>query len=154
MYWTRQGVGPYCYGCGCSTGSIGNPSCTGDGGQGCTEWCYDPLAADVKGEHSYPYVNQVMAFDLAHLADAYAGTITPRQVRPYAVWYPTVRFTPNRLYSHGSVAYDPTTRRVYAYQTFTDGDLGVVEVWELSALSNGGDTTAPAAPTNLHIVQP
>ncbi len=63
----RQGTGTYCY---------GTPDeCGGD-----------PVEADAKGPHAYPYRYQVWAYDAKDLLRVKDGTLKTYEPRPYAVW--------------------------------------------------------------------
>jgi hypothetical protein len=61
LFFGRQGIGTYCYG----------------GSQ-----CNDPAFPNTQGNHAYPYVYQVWAYDAAELAAVKAGSKQPWDVKP------------------------------------------------------------------------
>jgi Bacterial Ig domain len=113
LFFGRQGLGPFCYGIG---GEIG-----GD--------CYDP-ADPYKGDHAYPYVYYVWAYDANDLAAVKRGEKQPWEIAPYAYWPLPLPFTDIRTHIEGA-GYDPATNRIFVSQSFGDGDQPVIHVFSV-----------------------
>lgn len=116
----RQGLGPFCYGSGGTSG--------GD--------CYDPTSI-YKGSHAYPYVYQIWAYDAADLAAVASRRRRPWTVRPYGLW--TVDF-PLAVAAADikGATYDPATRRLFLTQAGVDGgDMPLVHVFQASFRTDG-----------------
>jgi hypothetical protein len=98
LFFGRQGLGVYCY--------------------GEAVVCGDPEDGS-KGDHAYPYVYYVWAYDAHDLAAVHAGQKQPWDVRPYAVWSLTL---PTASWAHelGGAAYDPATGRLFISQLYGD----------------------------------
>ncbi len=110
----RHGVGPYCYG---DRVECGAPY-------------------EGKEPHAHPYILQVWAYDLQHLADVRRGTRRPEEVRPYATY--ELRGRPEGIvpWSTTSIFLDPEARRLYVMaDLYLDGAR--VDVWQLSEGSAG-----------------
>lgn len=107
LFFGRQGIGPYCY--------------------GLSEDCGD-LAATGKGEHSYPYVPYVWAYDALDLAAVKRGEKMPWDVTPYATWALTLPFQVPYAQILGAT-YDPATGRIFLTQAHGDGDFPLVHVF-------------------------
>ncbi len=110
-----NGMGPYCYGNGTSDKSL-HDTAGADG----ERFCYDPAASD-KGQHAYPYRNQMWAYDLNDLAQVRAGRKDPWEVRPYDVWAFELP-TPQPTKRLAGVAYDADGRRLFVSQRMADPD--------------------------------
>jgi hypothetical protein len=108
LFFGRQGIGPYCY------------------DEGTT--CNDPDFPNRKGDHAYPYVSYVWAYDAHDLATVRAGASQPWDIKPYAVWKLTLPLIGADL---GGAAYDPVTGRIFISQQFSDGGYPVVHVFTL-----------------------
>ena len=106
----RQGVGTYCY------------------GEAST--CSDPEESG-KGDHAYPYLYYVWAYDAHDLAAAKAGTKQAWDVTPYAVWELVLPYPFTHGHHLGGVAFDPATKRLFISQMFADGDNPVIHVYTL-----------------------
>ncbi len=108
LFFGSHGTGKWCYGVGVTDPSLAfqpNPSA------GPNEvYCYDP-ANGSKGQHAYPYVPYVWAYDANDLAAVRAGTKQPWDVLPQ-VWTLATPF-PTSYADVGGVAYDPATRRIF-----------------------------------------
>jgi hypothetical protein len=120
LYLGRQGT-TYCYGIG-----------TGDQVLGSTAgYCYDPTAS-AKGDHGYPYITQVWAYDLNDLAAVKAGQKQPWDVKPYAIW--TIPDTLPQAPQHliGGVVYDPGTHRLYLSAEYENGAAPLIQVFQVS----------------------
>jgi hypothetical protein len=113
----RHGAGQPCYGTGAD--------------------CNDPTNAS-KGEHAYPYVHQVWAYDANDLVAVKNGTRQASQLRPYAVWRLT-EMDNNGSAGVSGVTFDPATRRIYV--TIASSTAPRVHVYEIT---NG---TTPPPPT-------
>jgi hypothetical protein len=109
LFWGRHGTGSYEYGLGTN-----DPALHGvfDPGQNEYYW-YDPDYPDTKGEHAWPYVARVWAYDANDLIAVAAGTKNSWEVAPYGVWdleVPFFHLSP----IIGGAAFDQATRRIYA----------------------------------------
>lgn len=98
-----HGIGDFCYG----------PT-IGDGGP-----CYDPEGGG-SGNHSYPYVYRIWAYDTDDLVAVKNGLKQPWEPQPYGVWNITLPMTSG--WTRLASAYDPTTHRLYLLQGFGDHD--------------------------------
>lgn len=127
LFFGKQGVGPYCYGEGTDTQSLAG---TTDPATGST-YCYDPEGS-AKGDHAYPYMYYVWAYDAHDLAAAKAGTKQPWDIVPYAVWQLTLPYQPNHNGHHlGGATYDPATKRLFVSQQYANGDEPVIHIFTL-----------------------
>ncbi len=113
LFMGTHGVGPWCYGTGGSSG--GN--------------CYDP--SDMyKGNHAYPYVHQVWAYDVEDFVKVRNGSRKPWEIVPYSIWNFDLPFqTASRAI--GSVAYDDASRRAFVSESNADGDLPIIHVFSV-----------------------
>jgi len=113
LYIGLVGTGPFCYG-------------TGDE-------CGDPASPN-KGNHAYPYIYWVWAYDANDLVAAKNGTKRPWQVVPYATWelVSPFGFTVYADMGAGGVAYDPGTKRLFVAQPQADGSFPVVNVYSVN----------------------
>jgi len=91
----------------------------------------DP-ARTSKGEHAYPYVYQVWAYDANDLRDVKNGIKEPWEVQPYDVWNYEPPFAASSGHA-GGVAYDPTTGRIFVAQPYGDGERPVIYVYQVGA---------------------
>lgn len=143
LFFGRQGTGPYCYGPGTSTQSqAGQPA---DGGV--DTWCYDPSDSS-KGDHAYPYVYQVWAYDANDLLAVKQGSKQPYEVQPYAVWAFNLPFE-NSSDQHllGGAAYDPASNRIYISQRCEDANCApVIQVFKVN-----GSVVNPSPPGNVQV---
>lgn len=108
------------YGCGCkdqvAPGSATCPSdatvCTPEG------YYYDPERVGDKGTHGYPYVYQVVAYDMNDLVAVKNGTKMPWEPRPYTYWEFTFRISPPFAWPTqlSNAAYDAATNNIYIAQ--------------------------------------
>ncbi len=122
------------------------------GSTGKGAWCYgtgpdcgDPADPGSKGDHAYPYVGFVWAYDLNALAAVKAGRKNPWDVTPYATW----ELGPaGNNFSTGGTAYDPATDRVYFAREMGNGVDPLIEVYQIGpgggAPAPSTDTTAPS----------
>ena len=111
LFFGRNGLGQFCYGEGGSDPALANG----------TTYCYDPTSSD-KGQHAYPYVYQVWAYDLNDLVAVRNGTAQPWEVVPYAIWTLGVPTTDTSWKGLGGVGYDPIKNLVYVSQLRADPD--------------------------------
>ena len=106
LFFQRNGIGPTCYGLGTTNLTQlheGKDPSSGD------NYCYDPDQSS-KGTHAYPYVDQVLAYNISELSQVANGTLEPWQPVPYAVW--TLQ---NTTYTAASlsVTFDNVTNSIY-----------------------------------------
>ncbi len=137
------------------------------------EICYDPASGPGgKGNHSYPYVNYVWAYDVGdasgnntsgntvsslssvnpgnnNLTAVKLGLIQPYEVVPYATWtfsLPTEATSLNPGNFRGA-AWDPVNRLLYVTQSDADKTVysafPLVHVYKLSGTTTDLDTTPP-----------
>jgi hypothetical protein len=108
LFFGSHGTGPYCYGTGAE--------------------CSDPINADL-GNHAYPYVSQIWAYDVDDLIAVAEGDVEPWQPRP-AVWTmeAPLAFTPDWL----GTAYDPATQRIFVVLGYgSPGPVPIVQVYRI-----------------------
>jgi hypothetical protein len=106
-----------CYGPG--TATLALHGVDADGEPGGFTWCYDPSNVGASGGHMWPYVYKVWAYDMLDFAEVVAGTKTPWELRPYAMWTPTfpIYVNPaaaNQLIYGGS--YDSANKKLWIAQ--------------------------------------
>lgn len=106
LFFGRQGTGAFCYGTG--------------------QDCNDPTDSS-KGNHAYPYIHQVWAYDLDDLLAVKQGTKKPWEVKPYQTWELKLPFSSGSRVLQ-SVAYDPASQRIFIAQRNTDGDRPLIHV--------------------------
>jgi hypothetical protein len=130
LYIGLVGTGTFCYGTGAE--------------------CGDPKSP-YKGNHAYPYIYRVWAYDVNDLIAAKNGTKKPWEVVPYATWElaSPFGFTSYADMGAGGVAYDPATKRLFIAQPQVDGSFPVVNVYAV----NVDTPSAPAPPTNVRVVR-
>lgn len=111
LFFGRHGIGPYCY------------------GEGGNLECKDPEVSS-KGEHAYPYVYRVWAYDAAELAEVKGGRKQTYDPKPYGVWNLDLPF---KGWSTGmaGAAYDPVTKRLYMSIALADGERPVIVVYQI-----------------------
>jgi hypothetical protein len=114
--------------------------CYGDGPE-----CNDPSDGN-KGDHAYPYVAYVWAYDLNDLAAVRSGQRQPWEVLPYATWELSDVGPTWNNFGTGGAAYDPVTQRIYLLHAGGDDGEPVVRVYS-ATLGAGpapsGDIVAP-----------
>jgi hypothetical protein len=130
LFFGRNGLGTFCYGEGTSNASlVGTINPTDN-----AEYCYDPTSSD-KGQHAYPYVYQVWAYDLNDLAAVKNGSKQPWQVVPYATWTLNLPTNDATWKGLGGVGYDSTHQLVYVSQLRADpdgyADRAVIHVFKI-----------------------
>ncbi|MEZ4895233.1 MAG: hypothetical protein R2806_00255 [Saprospiraceae bacterium] len=128
-----SGLGEWCYGTGGITGE-----------------CYDPIYGS-KGNHAYPYANQVFAYDVLELLQVKNGTKKPWEVKPYQTWQFILPFqTEGDLVVKGA-AYDPNTQRMFISHKNADNPL-VIHVFKVTIPPDlEQDTIPPTPPQNLNL---
>lgn len=109
LFFGRNGLGSFCYGDGTAT----NPPPTGE--------CYDPTSTD-KGQHAYPYVYQVWAYNINDWVAVKNGSKQPWEVVPYATWVLTFPIVDPSWKGLGGAGYDPVAKRLYVSQLRVDVD--------------------------------
>lgn len=107
LFFGLQGMGPQCYGIG------------GVGGDPGVE-CNDP-SNFAKGEHAYPYVAYVWAYDANDLAAVKGGLMAPYEIRPYNYWAIPLPFTSFGVPAIIGAAYDPVSGLLYLAQARVGG---------------------------------
>lgn len=123
LFFGEHGIGPYCYGSG--------------------DECGDP-ADDSKGNHAYPYVYNVWAYDANDLLDVKNGVRQPHEITPYSVWTLSMPLEPSGVHETGGAAYDPSTGRIFFVQMkYGSSSMPIIHVYRV----NTGPR--PASPSNL-----
>jgi len=114
------------------------------GSHGIGEWCYGEGAtcgdkADgSKGNHAYPYVYQMWAYDALDLIDVKKGVKKPWDIRPYAYWTFNLPFETDDLHAIGGATYDAVNQRIFISQMHQDPGSGgsylpVMHVFKVNA---------------------
>jgi hypothetical protein len=138
MFLGIHGTGPYCYGNG---GGI-NPNSA-------EAWCYDPENGS-KGNHAYPYVYRIWAYDANDLAAVKNGTKQPWEPRPYGVWDLNLPMAAS-MKKLSSAAYDVPTHRLFIAQGFGPADpadgVPVIHVYTI------GSDVPPGVPRAVYMRQ-
>jgi len=112
--------------------------------------CNDPVYAS-KGNHAYPYVYQVWAYDAEQLKAVKSGQKNPWDLLPYAVWNFELPFQ-NANRALGGAAYDPATQRIFIAQSYAETfGVPMIQVWKVGTTASKKTSTAPSAPTNLTV---
>lgn len=127
----RQGIGPYGYGEGTTIQSLDGTAVPNEPG---VKYCYD-FQNTSKGQHGFPYIPTVWAYDANDLLTVLNGQAKPWDIKPYAVWQLSVPFiptAPNRLPDVLGAAYDPSNGVIYMSVAFGDGDRPVVHAFKVS----------------------
>lgn len=124
----RHGAGTPCYGEGAACGD---------------------QADSYKGEHAYPYVHQVWAYDANDLVAVKNGSKRPYDVKPYATWQLKEMNNAGNA-TIRSAFYEPATNRIYVTEAY--GESPKVHVYQV----NGGGTVTPPTepPTNPPVDPP
>ncbi len=138
LFFGRQGTGPFCYG-------IGSPTSPPPQGE-----CYDP-ANSSKGDHAYPYVYQVWAYDADDLLKVKQGLEPEYAVKPYAVWTLPLPFSnASGQNTISGAAYNPSTNQIFITQDCVDTSCGpVIDVLKITGISAG--SKVPSPPTNVQV---
>jgi hypothetical protein len=133
LYFGRHGTGRFCYG---------------------GENCKDPTSK-IRGNHAYPYVYQVWAYDAEQLKAAKNGQKNPWEVRPYAVWNFELPFQHGSRFL-GGVAYDSTTQRIFLAQSHAEpSGTPMIHVFTVGAATPRiHSPAAPSPPVNLRVAPP
>jgi hypothetical protein len=108
-----HGIGPWCY---------------GTGGPGGT--CDDPVAQP-RGGHAYPYVHQIWAYDMRDIVKVRRSHKSPWSPEPYGIWRFDLPFQNGGRRISG-VAYDPAANRLYLAQWRGDGELPLIQVFDVA----------------------
>jgi hypothetical protein len=120
LFFGRRGTGTFCYGEGTNNSAL-HGTLTSDG---VTKYCYDPALPTSKGEHAYPYVNNVLVYSASDLMAVKAGTKAYWDVVPVAVWpFPYERPM--------GAAYDEATGRIFVLCEIP-GDRPLVRVFQVA----------------------
>jgi hypothetical protein len=110
LFFGKHGTGKFCYGEG--------------------KECSDPEVAS-KGNHAYPYVRRVWAYDLLDLIKVKDGALQPWEPRPYATWDLDFPIKANVTGLVGAT-YDTVNNRLFVGQPYGDGTLGVIHVYQFN----------------------
>jgi hypothetical protein len=129
LFFGRTGTGSYCY---------GESAACGD------------LAYDAKGEHAYPYVAYVWAYNANDLAAVRAGTKQPYEVVPYATWQLPQMKNSGSIgeFDVGGAAYDPATGRIFVPEAHANGTEPIVHVYKVN---NSSLVAAPMPPSSVTV---
>ncbi len=162
------GLGDGCYGFGTSiyeeqgrTASSVPNTCDGVTITGENLCCYDPSNSE-KGNHAYPYVYRIWAYDASDLAKVANATINsttgqqyePWEIMPYAIWNIDLSFSPSSgIRDIKGIAYDNQSQRIYITQGSADvigfDNYPVIHVFKVVAAN---DISAPFAPSGLSVI--
>jgi hypothetical protein len=120
---TSNGGYGYGYGCGCNSPvTAGSPTCDGMSCPHQNGWFYDPerpFSAGSFATHGYPYVYQVVAYDMNHLAAVNNNQMAPWEPRPYAFWeigFPISPVTAGGRTALSNATYDSANNKIYIAQ--------------------------------------
>lgn len=108
LFFGTHGVGPFCYG---EAKECGN----------------DPEVLS-KGNHAYPYVRRVWAYDALDLIEVKNGRRDPWSVKPYATWDLDLPYKVSVTWLKGAT-YDPVSNRLFVGQPHGDGDATIIHVY-------------------------
>ena len=128
LFTGKHGQGASCYGVGGAKDPGGHPG---------VEYCYDPDDSS-KGTHSWPYINQVWAYDVNDFTAVRSGQKKPWDVIPYAVWsLPLPAAQQLFTVPTGASAYDESGRKLYLVQVGADNSptwgLPLIHVFRVTA---------------------
>lgn len=141
LFYGRHGTTSFCYGVGTNNPAL-NRTPTGGG----DIYCYDPVNLN-KGNHGYPYIHQMWAYDANDLVSVKNGMKQPWEILPYEAWnLDNVGhwYTISDMDVYGGSAYDPATGKLYISQTSVDtGSRPIIHVFKFPP--------PPSAPTFLRI---
>jgi MYXO-CTERM domain-containing protein len=132
LFFGKKGLGAYCYGPGTDQVSLAGTPAPG----GVDNYCYDPDVMG-KGDHAYPYVYFVWAYDVNDYVASKQGLEQPWEVFPYEGWTFSQFGNATDL---GGVAWDATTRRMYLAAPYADdpNNQPLIHVYQVG-LGGGGD---------------
>jgi hypothetical protein len=125
LFFGAIGVGKYAYGQGTGDASLDGTPVPGYNNE--VFYCFDPVNY-AKGDHAWPYLAWVWAYDALDLAKVAAGTMQPWEPVPYAVWELDSDFY-SWLPRLSAATYDPDTQRIFVNQTRGDGDAPLCHVY-------------------------
>ena len=120
LFFGRHGLGFTGDGAGCYGLGVSDPALHGtyNTAEGVTN-CYDPVNSG-KGEHGYPYVHQVWAYDANEILRVKKGLANPWDLVPYAYWNFDLPYDDGTRHEINGVAYDSTSQRIFISQSMTD----------------------------------
>jgi hypothetical protein len=98
--------------------------------------CSDPCS-DAHGYHCYPYVRQVLFYDVDDLGQSALGERDPWSVLPYTVWQPDSFFLQSHTcWNTGGMTFDAAGGRLFMIERGLGGETNaiVVHVWRLQGL--------------------
>lgn len=131
LFISRHGTGPVNYGRGTSNIALDGTYVSGDSGP---KYWYDPDNAN-DGEHAYPYVYRIMAFDADDLVAVKNGTKEHNAVAPYSYWDITLPTPKSSGLPRLGATYDAANQIVYVSQANGDGDSPVFHAFRVSISS-------------------
>jgi hypothetical protein len=105
-------------------GRHGENYCYGTG-----TYCNDPMITS-QGNHSFPYHQQIWAYDANDLLAVKQGSMQYWEVQPYGVWVLTLIYQPGYA-DLKSATYDPATNRIYVLG-LAGGDIPRVHVLQVT----------------------
>lgn len=123
LFFGLHGTGRYCYGEASECGG-------------------DPVNP-YKGNHAYPYVTQVWAYDANDLLAVKQGSKQQHQVQPYAIWTMDLPFG----VGVSGATYDPATGRIFLLKNCATGVGDCAAV--VHVLKVGQGAAAPLPPQNV-----
>lgn len=148
LYFNRHGTGAQCYGSGTSDPELAGTEVIGEPG---VIYCYDPLASS-KGQHAYPYIYRIIAFDADDLVKVKNGTLAHNQVIPYAYWgltFPTAPYGANIQDIQG-VGYDEVNQIIYVGQSSVELGNTVFHAFKVNISASKTRYRLGAAPIIMH----
>jgi hypothetical protein len=129
----------------CYGGGTADRSLVGTKSPDGVEWCYDPVNTS-KGNHGYPYVSRVWAYDANDLVAVKNGKKQPWEVLPYTTWTFDLPFESENRGIMGA-AYDAATGRLFLSAQYGDTDgyplIHILQVNGSGGGASAGDMTAP-----------
>jgi hypothetical protein len=127
LFFGWHGAGTLGYGTGTADPALVKPEVRNpDGSIKDAAICYDPDFSG-KGNHAYPYVRRVWAYDLLDLIKVKDGLLKPWEPRPYAIW--DLDYPIGRSPAMSGATYDTDGNRLFIGHSHVDGDMAVIYVY-------------------------
>jgi hypothetical protein len=130
LFISRHGKGPQHYGQGTNILALDGTEVPGEPG---VYYRYDPDEPGGKGQHNWPYVYQIIAYDVNDLIKVKNGALANYAVEPYAYWdlsLPTPKAT-GQQYRLGAT-YDSANNIIYVSQLYADGVKPIIHAFRLN----------------------
>lgn len=144
LFISRHGKGPQHYGQGTTDLALDGTEVPGSPG---VYYWYDPDDPGSKGQHAWPYVYQIIAYNVDDLVKVKNGTLANYAVEPYAYWDLTLP-TPKAEGQHYRLGatYDSENNIIYVSQLYADGSMPVIHAFSvnLAALKELPVSKAPS----------